>query len=73
MPQVADIEQNMKRCICGTCPSFPGDKGFYCAKGKSAEAVERKGCDCGKCPNFTEFGLAKGYYCAEGSAEQIEV
>ncbi len=72
MAGVADTKQNMERCLCGTCPSFPGDTGFYCAKGKSANAVERKGCNCAECANFKEFGLSKGYYCADGSAAQVE-
>ena len=72
MAGVADTKQNMERCIRGTCPSFPGDTGFYCAKGRSANAVERKGCNCAECANFKEFGLSKGYYCADGSAQQIE-
>jgi hypothetical protein len=49
-----------------------GDGGFYCARGESGEEVERKGCDCGDCENFAEFGLSKGYYCAEGSAAETE-
>ncbi len=72
MASVPDTDQYMSRCICGDCPSFPGDGGFYCAKGKSANEVERKGCNCGDCENFKEFGLSKGYYCAEGSAAETE-
>jgi hypothetical protein len=68
MAGVPDTTQNMERCICGTCPSFPGEGGFYCARGKSGEEVERKGCVCGDCPNFKEFGLSGGYFCAEGAA-----
>jgi aldose sugar dehydrogenase len=68
MAAVPDTAENMARCICGSCPSFPGDGGFYCAKGKSSHDVERKGCNCGDCENFKAFSLTKGYYCAEGSA-----
>jgi Protein of unknown function (DUF2769) len=72
MPAVPDTQQYMQRCICGSCPSFPGDGGFYCAKGKSSNEVDRKGCKCTECENLKEFGLTKGYYCAEGSAEATE-
>jgi hypothetical protein len=72
MPAVPDTEQYMKRCICAGCPSFPGDGGFYCAKGRSSKEVERRGCNCGDCENFKEFGLTQGYYCAEGPAAAID-
>ena len=72
MASVPNTDAYMSRCICGGCPSFPGDGGFYCAKGKSANEVERKGCRCVDCENLKEFGLTKGYYCAEGSAAETE-
>jgi len=72
MPAVPNTDEYMQRCICGGCPSYPGDGGFYCAKGESSNEVERKGCVCGDCENYKEFGLSKGYYCAEGAAEEIE-
>ena len=50
----------------------PRRRGFYCAKGKSSNEVDRKGCKCTECENLKEFGLTKGYYCAEGSAEATE-
>jgi hypothetical protein len=68
MAKVPNEPQNAQRCICGTCPTFPGDGGFYCAKGKSANVVNKRGCLCGDCANFKEFGLADGYYCAAGAA-----
>ena len=34
--------------------------------------MDRKGCKCTECENLKEFGLTKGYYCAEGSAEATE-
>ena len=72
MPAVPNTEVNVARCICGTCPSYPGDGGFYCARSKSTEEVQRRGCVCGDCENFKEYGLTKGYYCADGAAAQIE-
>lgn len=72
MALVPNTEQNQQRCICGTCPSYPAEGGFFCATGKSAKEIDRRGCVCADCENFKEFALTKGYYCAEGSAEQIE-
>ena len=57
-------------CAAGA-PRTRAMSGFYCARGKSAHEVNRKGCICVDCENFKEFALSKGYYCAEGSAEQI--
>lgn len=70
MGKVADTEENILKCICAECPSKPMDHlSFYCAKGKSPEAVRRRGCLCGDCVVFREYGLTKGYYCAEGVTE----
>jgi Protein of unknown function (DUF2769) len=68
MAKVPDNTATMSRCICGTCPSFPGDGGFYCAKGKSANEVNRRGCVCTDCENLKQFDLKDGYYCTAGAA-----
>jgi len=68
MAKVPDEQQYMDRCICGNCPSYPGEGGFFCAKGKGSEPVTRRGCVCGDCENFKEFDLKDGYYCADGAA-----
>jgi len=68
MPVVPDTEEYRQRCICGECPSFPGDDGFYCAVGKSSNEVERRGCSCADCENYREFGLQGEYYCEHGAA-----
>lgn len=68
MAKVPDTPENMSRCICGDCPSYPGDGGFFCATGKSATEVRRRGCMCADCMNFKDYGLADGYYCADGAA-----
>lgn len=72
MPTVPNTDEYMQRCLCGDCPSYPGDGGFFCAKGKSPSDVQRSGCRCSECENFKEFALSKGYYCAEGSAAEID-
>lgn len=68
MAKVPTEDQYASRCICGGCPSYPGDGGFYCARGKSQNSVTRRGCICGDCANFKEFDLQDGYYCADGAA-----
>jgi len=68
MRKVPDTPENMARCICSGCPTFPGDGGFFCAKGKSPHEIVRRGCICGDCQNFRLFSLADGYYCADGAA-----
>ncbi len=68
MSKVPDTMENMKMCICGTCPTFkqsPLTGGFFCAKGKAKEKVKQVGCVCGKCPIFTKYGLKGGYFCAK--------
>jgi hypothetical protein len=68
MVKVPDTSENMSRCLCGGCPSFPGEGGFFCAKGKSSTEINKRGCMCADCPNFKDFGLSDGYYCAAGIA-----
>ena len=68
MAKVPDTPENMARCLCGGCPSFPGEGGFFCAKGKSTKDITRKGCLCSDCQNFKDFNLVDGYYCADGRA-----
>ena len=65
--KVPDTPENMSRCLCGGCPTFPGG-GFFCAKGKSDLPVRQRGCLCGDCANFKELGLKDGYYCVSGIA-----
>ncbi len=68
MQKVPDTPENMARCLCGGCPSYPGEGGFFCAKGKSDLPVKQRGCLCGDCANFKEYGLQEGYYCINGIA-----
>jgi hypothetical protein len=68
MGKVPDTPENVARCICGGCPSSPPEGSFFCATGKSATEIRRRGCICGDCANFKEYDLADGYYCALGVA-----
>jgi hypothetical protein len=74
MAKVADTPENMKKCICGGCPSYNQcmkDKmhGFFCAKGKTDCELTKSGCLCGACPVASEHKLGKMYYCEIGAAE----
>ena len=67
--EVPNNEQNMSRCVCGSCPSYlEGDKGFFCSLDASDKNPEQKGCICTTCGNWTEFELADGYFCVNGKA-----
>ena len=74
MAKVADNQENLKKCICGGCPTYGQcmkDKmeGLFCAKGKSSCELEKNGCLCGACPVASENKLDKMYYCESGAAE----
>ena len=43
MASVPNTDEYMQRCMCGRCPSYPGDVGLYCARGKSATRGESRG------------------------------
>lgn len=63
-------DENSSKCICGQCPSYPGDEPWlYCGRGGSPQSIDRKGCLCPGCPVQVEYGNERLYYCAEGAAE----
>lgn len=68
MGKVPDTPENMARCKCGGCPSYPGEGGFFCAKGKSVKEITKQGCLCGGCAVFGENKLVDGRYCVAGMA-----
>lgn len=68
---------NIRNCICGKCPSFPGKwkelihadmPGLFCAHGKSKLEISVNGCTCGECKAQKEHGLTQFYYCVHGEA-----
>lgn len=74
MAKVSDTEENMKKCICGQCPSYnqcmnDKNEGLYCARGESVCQFEENGCLCGSCPVASEFRLDQTYFCSTGKAE----
>lgn len=74
MAKVADTPENLKKCICGGCPTHnpcmkENMEGFFCARGKSTCELTKNGCLCGACPLASEYRLDKMYYCEIGAAE----
>jgi len=72
---VEETKENIKKCICKSCPSKnqcmnDSDKDFlYCAKGKTECEMAQKGCICGACPIHAEYKLKNYYYCVNGKAK----
>jgi methylamine---glutamate N-methyltransferase subunit C len=69
MGKVPNTPENKARCLCGGCPSYPAEGGFFCARAYR-EDITKRGCLCSDCANFKDFGLVDGYYCAAGIAEE---
>lgn len=70
MPKILNTKENFAKCICPGCPTFQASdcakenkEKLYCAIGKSNCNLIRKGCICGACPLWSEYKLAKGYFC----------
>ena len=68
---VPDMQENMKQCVCGNCPTFKKSHlsvGFFCSKGKANEKVKRVVCMCRSCSTFKKFGLNIGIFCDRGKS-----
>jgi hypothetical protein len=68
--------KNRSMCVCGKCPTYTScmkDNGelLFCSTGKSACAVETKGCICPTCPVTNMMGLTHAYYCAKGTEKEL--
>ncbi len=79
MSKVEKNEANLGNCSCPNCPSYNAcakekTEALYCAGevGKSTCAYEKSGCICGACPVHEEFSLESGYYCVQGSADEVD-
>lgn len=79
MTKVLKTEENLKKCLCPTCPSYntcAKDKSemLFCSPevGKSSCPFEKMGCICGACPVHMENNLKSFYYCMTASADRIE-
>ena len=66
MSKVPDTPENMKMCICPTCPTYKKCEltgGLFCAKGQAKEKIEKAGCVCASCPVFAKHNLKGSYFC----------
>lgn len=77
MSKVQDNKENVDKCKCPTCPSYTEclkqkTAVLFCARGKAECPITMKGCVCGVCPVHTANNLKSGYYCLQGSADEIE-
>jgi hypothetical protein len=70
MTHVPDTPENLKLCICGSCPTFPDEGGLYCAPERRKYPVRRRGCICGDCKVFQQYDLQDYYYCDEGRPDK---
>jgi hypothetical protein len=74
MAKVENTAENFAICMqdgnCKSCPSYVGDgtEGLYCARGKSAKKITRKGCNCPECPVWINNQLKGMYFCERGEA-----
>ncbi|MDD5489117.1 MAG: glutamate synthase-related protein [Candidatus Moranbacteria bacterium] len=65
---VQNSEENRKKCLCPSCPSYPHDCNgelLYCAEevGHSRCDIDAKGCLCPGCVVWAENKLKEIYYC----------
>ncbi len=67
MTIVRDVPENTSRCECGNCPSYPGESGLFCSRGRSATEIALKGCLCASCAVYKQYDLEGSYYCEEGA------
>lgn len=79
MFRVEKTEANLNKCLCPGCPSYNDcakekAEALYCAGevGKSECPFQMNGCLCGGCPVHMENNLTAGYFCINGSADEIE-
>jgi hypothetical protein len=79
MPKVTKDKKNISMCVCPKCPSYNDcakkkHEGLFCAQelGKSSCPFKTNGCICGQCPVHQTYNLKSGYYCINGSAEQVD-
>jgi len=78
MPKVPASKENTIKCSCAKCPSYNEcakgkNETLYCASGigKSKCDYQMNGCICSPCPVHKEYDLHMGYYCINGSAEEV--
>ena len=68
MTLVPQTPENESLCICGDCPTFPGEGILYCAEGAFSQPLKKRGCVCGDCKVYQDNRLKDAYYCTDGRA-----
>ncbi|MDD1698372.1 MAG: DUF2769 domain-containing protein [Methanoregula sp.] len=72
---VADTEDNLKKCICEICPTCRNNRlrdfppwALFCARGrsKSQSPVKATNCYCLACELFIRHGLVISHLCVKG-------
>jgi hypothetical protein len=66
MSKVPETSDNMKLCICLTCPTYKKCKltgGLFCAKGKAKEKAKKEGCICNNCAVYSKYNVKGSYFC----------
>ncbi len=65
---VEDTGENSAKCVCGDCPSYPGNEPWlYCARGKSPQEIDKTSCVCPGCQVWSENNLSSTFYCISGT------
>lgn len=71
MSKVENNQENFDICMeyCKSCPTFSDKEGegLFCARGKSSESLEKRGCNCGACFIQQKYGNKDMYYCIHGA------
>jgi hypothetical protein len=71
------IEDNKKKCICASCPTYNECAArkrelLYCLLGRSKECqMDELGCVCPDCPVTVDLDLVNTYYCTQGSEREM--
>ncbi len=67
------IDLKRKKCACPFCPTYTdcakrGGELLYCISGRSPACIDTPlTCVCPDCPVAEDLGLAREFYCIEGS------
>jgi len=75
---VQNTEENRKKCLCASCPSFPQDcRGelLYCSRevGHSRCDIDAKGCICPACLVWSENSLEEIYFCTKDAVGEEKI
>jgi len=71
---VPENEENVKFCLCHTCPTYKQSQlsnTVFCARGKAKETAKAVGCLCPNCAVFKNYALDQMYYCVHGKSADI--